>query len=328
MVQRFRTTVPVIKSTFEIDHQTPVVMIGSCFSDHMGKQLSRLKFPVLQNPFGVLYNPASIAGAIENAIENRPTDPSSIIFHDQQWHSLDFHGSFSHPSRDELISNCQHAINKTHHFLKSTKMLFVTFGTAWVFKHIETDRIVANCHKIPAKAFERYRLQVTEISRSWVGLIKQLTAFNPALKIIFTVSPVRHLKDGAHQNQLSKACLLLAIEEVLKQLPATTSYFPAYEIVNDELRDYRFYASDMTHMNEITVDYLFEKFASVYFNNNTLQLNQQLEPIIKAAQHRVLNNNPEKIKKFAASMIKKLEKLEMNYPFVKLQSEKEYFKNL
>lgn len=328
MAQRFRTAVPVLKSTIEIDHQTPVAMIGSCFSDHMGEQLSRLKFRVLQNPFGVLYNPASIASALEIAIENRLPDPLSFIFHNQQWHSFDFHGSFSHPSREELITASKQTINNTHHFLKNAQMLFVTFGTAWVYKHIETNRLVANCHKIPAAAFERYRLPVSEISSSWISLIKQLTTFNPALKIIFTVSPVRHLKDGAHQNQLSKACLLLAIEEVQEHFPDTTSYFPSYEIVNDELRDYRFYGSDMTHMNEITVDYLFEKFSSVYFNNNTLQLNQQLEPIMKAVRHRLLSNNPEEIKKFAASMIKKLEKLEMNYPFVKLQTEKEYFKNL
>lgn len=328
MVQRFRTEVPVLKSTIDIDHQTPVVMAGSCFSDHMGNRLSRMKFPVLQNPFGVLYNPASIAIALENAVENRLPDPLSLIFHNEQWHSFDFHGSFSHPSRDELLASTTQTINNTHHFLKHAQLLFVTFGTAWVFKHIETDRLVANCHKIPAGAFERYRLPVTEISRIWAKLIKQLTTFNPAIKIIFTVSPVRHLKDGAHENQLSKACLLLSIEELQHLFPDSTSYFPAYEIVNDELRDYRFYGSDMTHMNEITVDYLFEKFSTAYFSSKTLRLIEQLEPIIKAGEHRLLSNNPEEIKKFAVSMIKKLEKLEMNYPFVKLQTEKEYFKNL
>lgn len=326
----FRTAVTTTRLISGLNHQTPAMMVGSCFSDNIGNSLERLKFPVLLNPFGVLYNPISIAQALKIIINNQKMNQNELIMHDHLWHSFLFHGSFSSTSPHNVLQQTQNAIQTAHHYLKKTKFLFVTFGTAWVFKHKKTEQLVANCHKIPAGEFDRYRLSLGDINHEWEMLINLLMQFNPKLKIIFTVSPVRHLKDGAHGNQLSKSTLLLSIDQLIStgSYANQLSYFPSYEIVNDELRDYRFYADDMVHPSNKAVQYIFEKFSDTYFNEATKQLNKEINAVVEASEHRILTSNSIEIEKFKTSMLKKIELLENKNPFLDFNKEKNHFKNL
>ena len=325
----FRTKVNIKQSDFDINYQTPALMIGSCFSDNIGVQLNRLKFPVLLNPFGVLYNPSSISQALKVAIHNHEICKDDLIQHNNLWHSFLFHGSFSNENKDRVIELANKTINKTHDFLKNAKYLFVTFGTAWVYENKQNQSIVSNCHKIPASNFNRFRLNVSEISNDWTELIIQLKEFNPKLNIIFTISPVRHLKDGIHENQLSKSTLFLSLESIVNSINSNhLEYFPSYEIIHDELRDYRFYKDDMIHISEKAIEYIFERFKGCYFNNTTKSLTEKINAICLAFNHRILKDNKKEIQNFAATMIEKIELIEKEHPYVKLSLEKEYFENL
>jgi hypothetical protein len=328
MERTLYTKIKTEKAPFNITHETPVMMIGSCFSDNIGNILSRNKFNILRNPMGVLYNPASVSNALVRCIDNTPIETKSLVYHNNLWHSFDFHGSFSHADANVVTNNANQSIQTAHNFIKQASVLFVTFGTAWVYKLSQTNKIVANCHKFPASQFTRERLTLESIIKNWDETIKQLKSFNNELKVVFTVSPVKHLKDGAHENQLSKATLLLAIDEIIKTHPENTFYFPSYEIINDELRDYRFYAEDMSHPSDMAVQIIFDKFQETYFEQTTIQLVNDIEKINKAVSHKFLNANTEEINKFAMSILKRIENIEKKHPFINLHSEKNHFKQL
>lgn len=322
------TKVHFEKPTFRISYQSNLFLIGSCFSDNIGKQLQNHKFNLLLNPYGVLYNPLSIENALKRSMLSNRVAEDDLLFHDNLWHSFDLHGSFSNMNKNKLLDTANTSIAKAHSFLKTAEFLFVTFGTAWIYRYRDNGKVVANCHKLPASAFIRERLPVETIVKQWEAVINQLYAFNPTLKIIFTVSPVKHLKDGAHENQLSKATLLLAINELVESNTDRLYYFPSYEIVNDELRDYRFYADDMTHISTSAQKYIYEIFKTTFFNSDTIQQIAEIEKIVKAASHKVMHNNREEIKKFSSSILKKIEKLENTQPFINLHTEKKHFNQL
>lgn len=325
----FRTEIQLPKLNVEIDYQSSAVFLGSCFSDNIGQLLLKNKLPVVLNPFGVLYNPASIAQAIQLALENTKLKASDLVEHNHQWHSFYFHGSFSGSNKKQLIQKANSVIASTRQELKNAKTLFITFGTAWVYEWIKTEQIVANCHKIPAKHFKRYRLNVHNIVELWSNILPQLLALNPELKIVFTVSPVRHLKDGMHENQLSKATLLLAIDELIKQAPGNVvNYFPSYEMVNDDLRDYRFYGKDMVHISESAIEYIFDQFKTSFFSPATMQIFSEINAIVLLKKHRILSNNKNEIEKFSKQALKKIKIAEEKYPYIKFELEKQHFKNL
>jgi hypothetical protein len=323
----FRTTIKVNRSSFTIDYNTSTFLMGSCFSDSVGELLNYYKLPVLLNPFGVLYNPASIAQALNTIISNKTIQTDDLFQKDDLWHSFDFHGSFSDTNKNLVLKNTNSAIQNAHNYLIKSNCIIITLGTAWVYEYIKTNKIVANCHKFHANEFKRYKLTVNTIIESWNATIEKLKSFNPTIKIIFTISPVRHLKDGAHENQLSKASLLLAVDELIQQ-NKNCCYFPSYEIVQDELRDYRFYADDMIHISEKAVNYIFEKFKSVYISEKTKKTMNEVEVIAKGYSHRILSNNKTEIQKFAISMLNKIKIFEENNSNVKFELEKNYFKNL
>jgi hypothetical protein len=326
MSKSFRTEITLNQYPFNIQHDEKVMLIGSCFSDNIGAELTRLKFPVLQNPFGVLYNPKSIAGNLDAAITNQQEQHDRIFHHNYKWHSFNFHGSFSSENKNDLLNNISDRISQTHKFLKEATFLFVTFGTAWIFEDIKDQKIVANCHKLPAKSFKRRRLGIEEIVNDWNSLIQEIKKFNSNIKIIFTVSPVRHLKDGLHENQISKATLLLAIEEIIAK-HSQTFYFPSYEIIHDDLRDYRFYSEDMTHISKEGIQYIYEKFSEAFWDKQTMNTINEIMAIVKASEHRPMNSGKELIK-FAESMLNKINKIEKKYSYIKFELEKKYFKNL
>jgi hypothetical protein len=324
-----RTEVKIEPSKWDVNYETSSLFMGSCFSDHIGGMLSKYKFPVLLNPFGVLYNPISLSTALNMMLEQHEISIDDLVSHDHLWHSFQFHGSFSDASPVKVVEKCNNSIHHSHSFLKSARFLFVTFGTAWVFRHKKTNKIVSNCHKIPAADFDRFRLYIDEIKNEWIEILSKIHNFNPDLKIIFTVSPIRHFKDGAHENQLSKSTLLLAIDEIIKDYPIQQiGYFPSYELMNDELRDYRFYDSDMVHISETGVRFIFEKFKSTFFSDPTNACFDQIQSIIQAKEHRLLSNEIQSIRKFSQTMIGKIEKLKSSFGYINFQEEIEHFKNL
>ncbi len=251
-------TTPVIapQMPFSVDHSTGIVSLGSCFADEIGERLQEADFHVEQNPFGALYNPASIAAAVRRLMEDRPIGMEDLVEHEGLWHSWHHHGSFSRSTAEETLAVCNDRLHQAHEALKEASLLMVTFGTAWVFER--EGGIVANCHKLPPQMFVRRRMTVEEIVTLWQPLLQELAAYYPKLNVLFTVSPIRHLADGAHGNQLSKSALLLAVNELVGN--ARCHYFPSYEIVLDELRDYRFFDEKMTHPTPLAVDVVWERF--------------------------------------------------------------------
>ena len=256
MMPNLTTPVIVPQMPFSVDYSTGIVSLGSCFADEIGERLQEADFHVEQNPFGALYNPASIAAAVRRLMEDRPIGMEDLVEHEGLWHSWHHHGSFSRSTAEETLAACNDRLHQAHEALKEASLLMVTFGTAWVFER--EGGIVANCHKLPPQMFVRRRMTVEEIVALWQPLLQELAAYYPKLNVIFTVSPIRHLADGAHGNQLSKSALLLAVDELVGN--ARCHYFPSYEIVLDELRDYRFFDEKMTHPTPLAVDVVWERF--------------------------------------------------------------------
>ena len=243
-------TVVKIDKELNINYNSKILMFGSCFSEHIGNRLQFLKFSVENNPLGILFNPFSISQTIQRIIQNNPFSETDLFEHEGVWNSFSLHSEFAALSPKQFLENANQRLIETHCFLRDCDYLFITLGTAWIYRRIETGEIVANCHKVPASFFKRSRESVTNIVSVLSNMVTQLKAFNPDLQIVFTVSPIRHWRDGAHDNQISKSSLLLSIEEIQDQW-SDIHYFPAYEIMMDELRDYRFYAEDMIHPNNV-----------------------------------------------------------------------------
>ena len=295
----FRTTIsPALSSEVAIDHGHRIVMMGSCFSDNIGERLRQELFDVEVNPFGTLYNPASIVEAVNRFIENKPVDSSSLFNHNGMWHSFSHHSSFSGTDHGEVLNNINHAIDRAHHALQEAQTLIVTFGTAYVYTLVETGDVVANCHKLPAARFNRRSMSVAEIVELWSEAIVRLRQFNQSIKIVFTVSPIRHLADGMHGNQLSKSTLLLAVDRLCKTFSGVAVYFPSYEIMMDDLRDYRFYASDMTHPSDVAVDYIYKLFSQAFMSDSTRAVALECARFTRRLRHRHMSNNDNLIQAF------------------------------
>ncbi len=270
MMPPFNTPVIVSPMDFRLDFDSGVVSLGSCFADEVGQRLQQGGFRVELNPFGTLYNPASVASALERLIDDREVGEDDMVRHEDLWHSWHHHGSFSCPNKEETLERCNRRIHQAHRALKEARLLMVTFGTAWVFER--EGMVVANCHKLPPQQFTRRMMSVEEIVSLWQPLLQKLSTFNSQLSILFTVSPIRHLADGAHGNQLSKSTLLLSINQLNSEhLTLDTFYFPAYEIVLDELRDYRFYGPDMTHPSPLAVDVVYDRFQQACMAPSVIQ---------------------------------------------------------
>ena len=264
MMPPLTTSVPVPHMPFRIDFATGIVSLGSCFADEIGKRLRDGDFYVELNPFGTLYNPASIAAALHRLIDDREITADDLVFQDDLFHSWHHHGSFSRPTPEETLEACNGRIHQAHQALGSAKLLMVTFGSAWVFEH--EGQVVANCHKVPQQEFLRRRLSVDDIVALWRPLLDELHALYPQLTVLFSVSPIRHMADGLHGNQLSKSTLLLAIDELVTHYSSLIThhsslvYYPAYELVLDELRDYRYFGPDMCHPSDLAVEIVWEHF--------------------------------------------------------------------
>ena len=318
----FRTPVPIDLIYNKVSHATKTVMLGSCFAENIGERLQNAKFSVDLNPFGILYNPLSVEKAVHILLEKGLFKASDLIEHAGSWHSFMHHSRFSANNADDCLLQINERIADSAIKLLEADYLFITFGTAWVYELQETGEVVSNCHKLPASNFMRRRLSVNEIVEKYTLLIKKLQELSPKLQIVFTVSPIRHWKDGAHENSLSKSTLMLAIDALEKQFE-NVSYFPAYELMMDDLRDYRFYAEDMLHPNKLAVDYIWERFSDAFFTDETKQTASQMGKLMRALAHRPFNTDGAEYKSFCKKQLDKIKNFEKQYPEINFQEDKD-----
>jgi hypothetical protein len=326
-VSKFQTLVEVPKYRWQTGYSQKIIFMGSCFTENIGTRMETLKFDVDINPFGILYNPSSVSNGLRILLQQKEFKSEDLIFADGLWHSFSHHGRFSSADENEALEQINSRIKSSADFLKNAGFLFITFGTVWIYKFKKTGRPVSNCHKITAKEFERVRLNVDEIVDEYRDLLTEIRKVNPSLKVVFTVSPIRHWKDGAIENQRSKAVLLLVIDKLINEFGDDfCAYFPAYEIVMDELRDYRFYAEDMIHISDVAVEHIWEKFQSVLIDKESQQIAAQVQKILKAASHKPIHKNTPEYNQFLLQMKKQIAELEAKYKHLNFTAEKVYFK--
>ena len=304
----------------KINYSHKFLFVGSCFTENIGGIMQLYKFNLSINPNGVLYNPASMALALRRYIFNKTIEENELFYANECWHSWEHHSRFSNTDKQTCLTTINKSISSAHDFIKQTDWLFITFGSAFIYKRNDTGKLVGNCHKAPQKEFKKQMLAVDEIVEDYKILIQQLKALNNNLKIIFTISPVRHISEGLVENNRSKARLIEAVHELVQQND-NLYYFPAYELVIDDLRDYRFYNSDLVHPSEQANIYVFEKLINTIFDEKTKQLFEKIKDIITAKQHRPFNNNTESYLKFKASYIERCSQLQKEFPFLDLENE-------
>jgi hypothetical protein len=325
MSNAFRTILQPEPSPFQINHQSGVLCMGSCFAEHIFEHLNDFKFNVLLNPFGIIFNPISIAKSLEILLdENRFFEKKDLFQHLGGWHSFQHHSSFSNPSEEMVLEKINNALSEARAFLKKAEYLILTIGTSNVFVSEKTGQVVANCHKVPQRYFIHEKLSTDEIILTMDDVFRKYAEVFPQLKIITTVSPVRHIRDGLVENQVSKAKLLVALDN-LSTLHSNLKYFPSYEIMMDDLRDYRFYKKDLIHPNEMAVDYIWDFFSKTFFTPKTMELSAKLEKINIAKAHRPFHPASEEHLKFKKSQLVKIMELESGFPYLDFEKEKEFF---
>lgn len=326
MQMELMTRIDIPESEWKMEAGSKVLLVGSCFADEVGERMRRGGFDAMVNPFGTLYNPASIAASLLRSVSekdvelprrisvpssetplptsgtsvnrhrgHRSTDIGDIVFEDVKagvWHSWMHHSSFSSSDPAVLVERVNRTTHEVAAFLRKADVLIVTFGTAIIYRLKETGMLVANCHKQPDRLFVRERLSAYDIADQWQMLLQLLESVNPHLKVIFTVSPIRHKRDGYHINQISKGILLQAVEEMVD---GRCAYFPAYEIMLDELRDYRFYTDDMVHPSAQAVEYIWQRFQDTYFDNRTKDAVAKATREWRRSLHRTIVTNASRL---------------------------------
>lgn len=304
----FRTELRVIPAGTHIHLKSGILTQGSCFSTAIGQRLQTSKLPVRTNPFGVIYNPESIHKALAYSILNEPVPDHTFGQHGDVFVNYDFHSAFSSLKKEELAVRLTETIGATHRFLKDCDWLLLTYGTAWIFRRNDTGEVVANCHKQPAGNFSRSLMRVESVCASFAAFYEKLKQFNPGVKVILTVSPVRHVKDTLELNSVSKSVLRVATHELANQLD-DVEYFPAFEIMMDDLRDYRFYKADMLHPTEEAEDYIWEKFMERYFSAEARDFVRRWEAIRSALRHRPFHPQSSAHRQFLRDTLEKLEEI-------------------
>lgn len=321
----FRTEIFPEKPEFNIEHHEKIFTIGSCFAQNIANKFEHFKFNIVSNPFGVLFNPISILNSIKILADNKLFSEEDLFFDQSEYHSFYHHSDFSHHDKKQCLDNINHSISINSNFLKNADLITITFGTSFIYRHNEKNIIVSNCHKIPQSEFTSKRLSLVEIINTIKEIKSTIRKSNENAKIIFTVSPIRHWKDGAIENQLSKASLLLAINN---QINGNEVYFPSYEILMDDLRDYRFYEEDLLHPNKIAIDYIWEKFSSTFFTKECFKIMDEINKITQAYNHRPRNTNSTAHQQFLLKTIFNIEKIKNLYPYIDFTKEVEYFYSL
>lgn len=319
------TRIDIPKSTDHIGHEHRLLLLGSCFADEIGERLCRDKFDALVNPMGTLYNPASICAHLLRCLSEREyaADSPELVEAEGIWHSWMHHGSFSCDDRDELLCRMNNALHTTAECLRNADWLLLTFGTSYIYRLKTTDLLVANCHKQPDGHFVRQRMAAVDIIDMWHTALQLLGAVNPRLHIVFTVSPIRHRHDGLHENQLSKSELLLATDALSQHstLYAQPLYFPAYELLLDELRDYRFYADDLVHPSSLAADYIYQRFCDTFVTPAEQTLSEQCRHIQRALNHRPFHADSQQYQQFLHNTLEQIQQLKQAHPSLDLEAE-------
>lgn len=318
----FRTLLEVGRSTELISIKNQLLTIGSCFADTIGEQLIQNKFNILKNPFGTTYSPLSIHNQLNYAIHNHLPAPHTFLQNQDVHLNYNFHSALSALSKPALEKALTETIGKIHYFLKDTRWLMITYGTAWTYTRTDTGEVVANCHKVPANHFEKELCTQKRMLDSFEELHSKLKAFNPNLNIILTVSPVRHLKETLELNSVSKSVLRLACHTLTQQHP-DVHYFPAYEILLDDLRDYRFYKSDMIHPSADAEEYIWTKFCQNYLDENTLAFLEKWRKIRSGLQHKPFHVTSSAHQAFLRALLAQLNEVSN---LVSVDEEKEFIR--
>lgn len=302
-----------------IEYSSKLLLLGSCFSENIGHKFKYFKFQSLSNPFGVLFHPKAIETLVVKAINEKEYVADDVFYFNEQWHCFDAHSQLSHASKDQLLKTLNSQLALTRNQIIASSHIVITLGTAWVYSLLETKKLVANCHKRPQKEFSKLLLSIEEITQSLETIIKAVQSVNVNTTVVFTVSPVRHIKDGFEENTLSKSHLIAAIHSLLsnKEESDNICYFPSFEIVMDELRDYRFYKKDMLHPNETAIDYIWEKFSAVWFASKTVDTLLEVDAVQKALQHKPFNAHSAAHQKFLENLELKKANLALRHPHFK-----------
>ena len=309
---------------FTISYRDKILLIGSCFSEEIGDKMKELKFNILQNPNGILYDPMSISEALLSYIDNKPVVEDDLFELNGLWNSWSHHSIFSGVNKKEVLSKINQSQSAAHFFLKEANLLIITLGTSYQYQFKKNNQPVANCHKAPSLFFKKILLPVEETTFSLLEILNKLKIFNPGLKIIFTISPVKHVKDGVIENNRSKARLIEAAHTLIKK-KENVFYFPSYELVTDVLRDYRFYKNDLVHPNDTAIDFVFEKFCNVLLNDEGKKILDRIRMIRNGVNHRPFLKESEAHQKFISSQLATIYKMEKDYPFIDFSGEKKYF---
>lgn len=314
---------PVISPAKKINYRDKILFIGSCFSEEIGNKMKELKFSTLQNPHGILYDPLSISRSINSCIDNKAYEAEYLFYRDELWHSWQHHSSFSGTDKIEVLNKINQSQNKAHQFITNANWLIITFGSSFYYQ-LQTGEQVANCHKAPSSDFNKKLLSIDDNISAISDSIKKLREINPTINIIFTVSPVRHTRQGIAENNRSKARLIEAAHTLIKNLE-NTFYFPAYEIVIDVLRDYRFYEQDLVHPSAAATEYVFEVFKNSIIEKKDREILDEIKKLLDAKNHRAFHSATEAHSKFKNANFLKAKSLQMLYPYLDLSEEIKYF---
>ncbi|MDO5607935.1 MAG: GSCFA domain-containing protein [Capnocytophaga sp.] len=310
---KFRTEINILPQLdCEINYHSDIVCVGSCFSEHIARKLKWYEFRTTANPLGILFHPQALEKIFSRALDRIFFTENDFFSHNELWHSYELHSQMSGRNLSETVGEANVSLQVLDDALRHCSHLFITLGTAWIYE-LPDGTSVANCHKIPQKYFQKRLLSVEEIEVSLRKIISQMRKYNPETRIIFTISPVRHLKDGFTENQRSKAHLITALHQVIGSDEAIR-YFPSYELLMDELRDYRFYAGDMLHPSEMAVDYIWERFCDCYTTNETRQEMKNIQQIKQGLAHRPFNPDTEAHRIFSENLHRKITDFKTKYP--------------
>tara|TARA_R110000850_G_scaffold182360_1_gene307793 strand:+ start:52502 stop:53464 length:963 start_codon:yes stop_codon:yes gene_type:complete len=312
------TKIPISKSNHPLDYNSRIVSFGSCFVENMGGKFEYYKFQNITNPFGILFQPLAIEKLIAFAISEKEFTTNDVFFHNERWHCFDAHSALSHPQKEVLLKNLNNVLQLTSQNLKQATHCIITLGTAWVYQHKTSGELVANCHKVPQKEFEKRLLTVDEIEKSLKNIIGSVRKLNPDCSLIFTISPVRHLKDGFTENQVSKSHLISALYKTrnAEEFKQDLYYFPSYEIVMDELRDYRFYAPDMIHPNPTAIDYIWNRFSEYCISEEAFLVMKEVGGIQKGMAHKPFNPDSESHISFLNDLQEKIQSLQKRFSHI------------
>nr|WP_299345026.1 GSCFA domain-containing protein [Allomuricauda sp.] len=311
---KLQTQIQLLKNQNRIDYSCGVLLLGSCFSENIGNRFTYFQFQATQNPFGILFHPLAIENLLERAVKGRDYDTSEVFELQEKWLSFDAHSVMGRNSQEDLIDSLNKALFRTNTQLEKASHVIITLGTAWVYRRLENDVVVANCHKVPQNQFEKQLLTVEEITGALKRMVQLIQSVSKNTQCIFTISPVRHLKDGFVENQRSKAHLIAAVHQLQME---NVSYFPSYEIMMDELRDYRFYERDMVHPNEVAIDIIWNRFRESWISEDAYVTMDEVDAVQKGLSHRPFNPKSEANQDFQKSLSNKISYLQDRYPFMK-----------